>query len=542
MTKHSRRRWLTGGLAVVLVGGGLALASWDVCLSAWALHGVKVPSCPEGRFRQTAGVNGSWQGRGKPGSVSVWAQAHAPYQNYGGLMEARVERGTAEVFLVDAAGTETPLALEKDTGWERGDDGALNASLVLPEVPDGDYQLRARVTTPLGTDTVDSALPLYAPASVHVLTDRPLYEPGNEVRFRAVVLRAKDLAPMDGRPGTWLLKDPSGEVVLEERAPAGPWGVVAGGFPLDRGAPTGTWTVVWSSGGAQAEASFKVEPFTLPRFRVDASSPRPFWRAGDTPEVEGQVVYASGAPVAAAEVELNWHHMGAWPAPVEWLSGGLPKSARTDAAGRFRVKLPAVPMDLRGKSTLSARVVAKDAAGDRVEGGVTLLLSEDALSVSAVTELEDGLVAGFSNRVYLRATTAAGQVLPGAELTVKRAWDPRDEGVRAVTDEDGVAAFQLDPGPPVNVVVPPMPVRRQPPPPPVAVGQLRDLLRDGAEASLEDQLAVERWLPALHPCARFVLPEEGSVAVELGLRVAASGAVTDVVGKVGALESCLASA
>jgi hypothetical protein len=76
----------------------------------------------------------------------------------------------------------------------------------------------------------------------------------------------------------------------------------------------------------------------------------------------------------------------------------------------------------------------------------------------------------------------------------------------------------------------------------VAVGQLRDLLREGAEASLEDQLAVERWLPALYPCARFVVPEEGDTAVELGLRVAASGAVTDVVGKAGALESCLASA
>ncbi|MBZ4418799.1 carboxypeptidase-like regulatory domain-containing protein [Myxococcus sp. RHSTA-1-4] len=542
MTNRFRRRLLAGGLAAFLVGGALAVASWDVCLSAWALRGVKVPRCPDGQFRQTVGLSAYGLSRGIAGPVSVWAQAHAPDPRHGGLMDSRVRRGSAELFLVDAEGKETPLTPEKEHGWQRDDAYALAARVALPQVPDGDYKLRARVTSPLGTDTVDAALPLYAPARVHVLTDRPLYEPGHEVRFRAVVLRAKDLSPLDGRPGTWLLKDPSGEVVLEERAPAGPWGVVAGSFPLDRGAATGTWTVSWSSGGAQAQAAFQVEPFTLPRFRVEAQSPKPFWRAGDTPEVEGQVVYASGAPVAGAEVELDWSHSGDWPPPVEWLAdGGLPRRARTDAAGRFRVVLPRVPMDLRGNARLTAGVVAKDAAGDRVEGAVSLLLAEDALAVSAVTELEDGLVAGFSNRVYLRATTADGRVLPGTELTVKRAWDPRDEGVRAVTDEDGVAAFQLDPGPPVNVVVPPMPVRRPPPPPPVELGGVRDLVDESGEASLQDQLAVEGWLPSLFPCARFVTPDDGFQNVELGLRVGAGGAVADVVGADGPLASCLAT-
>ncbi|MCP3136015.1 MG2 domain-containing protein [Pyxidicoccus xibeiensis] len=542
MTNRFRRRLLAGGLAVFLVGGALAVASWDVCLSARVLRGVKVPRCPDGAFRQTVGLNAHGLSRGISGPVSVWAQAHAPDPRFDGMMQGRVTRGFAELFLVDADGKETPLTPDKELPWTRDDADTLQARVSLPQVPDGDYTLRARVSTPLGTDSVDAPLPLYAPARVHVLTDRPLYEPGNEVRFRAVVLRAKDLSPLDGRPGTWLLKDPSGEVVLEERAPAGPWGVVAGSFPLDKGAPTGTWTVAWSSGAASMQATFKVEPFTLPRFRVEASSPRPFWRAGETPEVEGQVVYASGAPVAGAEVELDWGHSGAWPPPLEWMEdGGLPERTRTDAAGRFRVVLPRIPADLRGTAQLTASVAAKDGAGDRVGGGVSLLLTEDAIAVSPVTELEDGLVAGFSNRMYLRATTADGRVLPGTELTVKRAWDARDEGVRAVTDEDGVAAFQLDPGPPVNVVVPPMPVRRPPPPPPVALGGLKDVLDEDSEASLQDQLAVERWLPSLFPCARFVEPDDGSAEVTLGLRVGAGGAVADVVGADGALGACLAS-
>ncbi|MCY1017140.1 MG2 domain-containing protein [Pyxidicoccus sp. MSG2] len=544
MTQRFRGRLplFIGGLAGLLAGGFLTVLSFEVCLSSYLLHGVPMPYCPDGQMRQTVRVSADGLSRGATGQVSVVAEAHAPSPRYSGMMDVPVLRGSAELFLVDADDKETPLPPDKEHGWKREDHGPLVTRVALPQVPDGDYRLRARVTTPLGTDTVDAALPLYAPARVHVLTDRPLYEPGNEVRFRAVALRAKDLSPLDGRPGTWTLTDPSGEVVLEERAPAGPWGVVAGSFPLDRGAATGTWTVSWVSNGTPAQAQFKVEPFTLPRFRVEASSPRPFWRAGDAPEVEGQVVYASGAPVADAEVELDWDASGAWPPPVGWLDGGLPQHARTDAAGRFRVALPRVPADLRGNARLHASVAAKDAAGDRVEGAVSLLLSEDAIAVSTVTELEDGLVAGFSNRVYLRATTADGRVLPGAELTVKRTWDARDEGVRAVADEDGVAAFQLDPGPPVNVVVPPMPVRRPPPPPSVELNGLRDLLNENTEPSLKDQLAVEGWLPSLFPCARFVEPDEGDTSVALGVRVGAGGAVVDVAGEAGPLAACLATA
>jgi hypothetical protein len=527
MKVRSRRWLLAGGIGGVLAGVALAITASQVCLSAWLFQGVRVPRCPEGRFRQTAGVRVEGLARERTGTVHVWAQAHGAGPHRGQELLAQVERVEAKLALLDAAGKETPLEPEKE--WE-AEGGWLSAKVKLPALPDGDYTLRARVTTPLGTDSVDAPLPLYAPARIHVLTDRPLYEPGHRVQFRAVALRAKDLGPLDGRPGTWMVVDPNGEVVMEERAPAGPWGVVSGAFPLDRGAPTGGWRVRWTSGAASADASFQVEPFTLPRFRVEASSPRPFWRAGEVPSVEGQVLYSSGAPVAAAEVSFSWEHSGEWPPPTEWFNGLLPAKVRTDAAGRFRVSLPRVPEDLRGQSTLLAQVTAVDPAGDAVRGAVSLLLSEDAIAVHALTELAGGLVENYSNRVYLRAATADGQVLPGAEVTVKRAWDPKDPGVRAVADEDGVAALQLDPGVPVNVVVPAMPVRREPLPAPVELSGSADLLTAEQETSLQDQVALERWPPAFYPCARFVSPDTGSAEVGLSVRVSASGAVVDVLG------------
>jgi hypothetical protein len=177
----------------------------------------------------------------------------------------------------------------------------------------------------------------------------------------------------------------------------------------------------------------------------------------------------------------------------------------------------------------------------RVEGSAAIALAEHAIDVSAATELGDGLVEGSNNRLYLRATTAAGQVLPKTELLVKRAWSPRDPGIPATTDEDGVAVLQLDPGPAVNVVIPPMPVRLPPRPPAVTRGSTEDLVRRAAPP-LADQLAMDGWLTSLAPCARFV--EAGTQSVTFAIEVAAGGAVSGVVpaGEKEPVASCLAAA
>ena len=515
------------------------IASRLVCIPAWIKKGVVVRRCPEGELRQTLAMQCEGLRRGGEGAVHVQAYAHYTTGEADEHLVARVRRLEPRLFLVAAGGKETPLQPVK--GWHTDDDHGRSARLALPgDLPDGDYQLRARVRSPIGEGTVELALPLFAPARIHVITDRPLYQPGNDVQFRAVALRATDFAPLDGRPGKWVVHDPSGEVVLEEKAPAASYGVVAGSFPLDAGAPAGEWRVRWVSGGTEDAVGFRVEPFSLPRFRVEASAGKPFYRAGERPTMRGKVVYSSGAPVRDAAVELTWSGQGAWPLPTEWTGGGaLPRKASTDRSGAFELTLPAVPADLRGRVTLAARIGASDAAGDRVEGSASVQLSEDALQVAAVTELDDGLVQGFNNRLYLRATTAAGAVLAKTELTVKRAWEPNDRGVVTTTDEDGVASLQIDPGPPVNVVVPAMPVRPPPRPPAVTRGEVDDLLA-GSGPSLADQRAMDGWHGAIAPCARFV--GGNAEDVEVAVRAAPSGAVTATATDGGPLGTCVARA
>ncbi len=531
-------------VAVVAGVVWVAAASYepDVCQSAAIRYGIALPTCPSGRIRQTAQLDVYGMRRGAEGNVQLTAFAHYTTASADSIQDARVTQfDSIRLSLIDGAGKATALPVKRWTG-ER----SRSTRVVLPNVPDGDYKLRADYVTPLGAGTLDVNVPLYTPARIHVITDRPLYEPGNTVKFRAVVLRAKDLSPIDGRPGMWVVKDATGEVLLEEKAPAADWGVVAGTFPLDKGAPTGTWSVTWQSAEAHDTTTFTVEPFTLPRFRVDAAPPRPFYRPGETPAIRGAVVYSSGAPVARAALEIQWEVEGDWPPPREWEEKLLPKQAVTGANGRFELTLPQVPADLQGRSTLVANIAAVDPAGDRVATTIPVLLSQDGIQVSSVTELGDGLVEGFNNRMYVRVTTPDGRVVANTKLNVKRAWQANDPGIEAELDEDGVASLQLDPGGPVNVVIPAKPFRPAPRPPIVTRGEVQELIEDEG-APLADQVEMDRWLAPLEVCAKWVGAagaadddaSDASGGVQVGFRVDRSGAIRTAGGSSSPLGRCV---
>jgi len=508
------------------------------CESAYRSYRFKVPVCPNGTPKQLVSVWGRQLKRGGDGEIEVSIDANYTTAKADEVLRIGVTTFDATFFLVDASGKESAIATKGK--WEQLDQ-SKKIAITLPQVDDGDYLLRTKTTSKLGTDVVDMKLALYAPARIHLLTDRPLYEPGNLVQFRALALRASDLSPIDNRPGSWIVSNPSGEVVLEEKAPAQEWGVVAGDFPLADDADEGTWTVAWRSGEDESSTSFRVEPFVLPRFRVDSKADKNYYQTGDRPTLSGAVVYSSGAPVSDAVLEISWSVSGAWPPPSDWITGdGLPKNAKSGPDGRFTLELPDVPSDLRGQCTLRAYISAVDPAGDRVAGSASVLLSEDAIEVSTVTELDGGLVENTNNRVYLRIADPNGTPLGGAKINVKRAWAPGDEGIDAELDADGVARIQFDPGRPVNVVIPPMPVRKsaRAEAGTVTLNGLQDFVSN-QQAGLADQVEAERWLGGLKGCARWV--RNGAQIASVAFRVSAGGVISSLAVSPSPLNSCVAS-
>jgi hypothetical protein len=507
-------------LAALFCAGVVCLGG--PCWRTGLRYGIWAAQCPATELRLTAELSADGLVRGTDvGWVDLTPTARwlTSDDRWAGEGQGQLDRGFDwTLTLVDASGAEVPgLEIVERA---RRPFGGVRARVRLPDVPDGDYLLRATVRAPFGETTVEAPLPLFAPALVHVMTDRPLYKPGQTVLFRSAVLRRTDEAPIEGRPGRWVVTDPQGVEVLSERGSAGPWGVASSSFPLDEDAPQGRWRVAWQSGEDLDQAWFDVRPFRLPRFSVELRPARGWFAVGDELVFEGVAKYASGAPIAGAPVTLRLQVAeGRWPLPMAWES---PRAATTGPDGTFRVAYGPVPPDLMDLDRLSAVADVVEPAGEQVAGAATAVLSPEPVRVVALTELGDGLVEGFNNRVYLRVTTPDGTPLPEADLRVVRPYDPTDEGKSARTDVDGVAVVQLDPGPPVTVVTPAPPLRVRPVEArPASVTRADDLV--GGAFDLPTSRALDTAMAGVTDCGERAT---GAHSVEVAVRLSPGGQVT----------------
>ncbi len=530
------------GLAAVALYGLIGVAIGYPCARIGVPKGVWIDRCPTGDLRLSAKVRANGLLRGGSGEVAVaaelgwlggegrtavptWAPFHRGY--------------STTVTLRDAAGSEVP-GLVASRFRVRGDERV--ADVTLPAVPDGDYLLHVAIDAGFEATEVVVPLALYAPAVVHVATDRKLYKPGQDVLLRSTVLARTDLAPIEGRPGRWRIWSPSGDVLLVERDAVGAWGVADSSFPLANDAEVGTWRAAYETGQARDEVTFDVRPFRLPRFVVDLAPIATWYRPAQAITLRGTATYTSGAPVANAGVSVRVVQTdGAWPIPLEW---GEPRELKTDARGGFAVDLGPVPGDLVGRAGIAVRATVTDETGEALAGMAAVPLSVDDLAVEAVSELEEGLVANVNNRLYLRVTRPDGVPLRDTAIQVRNPWLPDAPVKGARTDVDGVAALQIDPGEPVTVVEPALPVRAPPTAPAAVVLRGATELGRGGDIDLVVRRAVDAVSAGIERC---VHRSPGPGEVTASVAVLRSGAVHRVLADAGhgaspqyrPLESCV---
>jgi len=523
-------------LVAVAMLGTVGMCVGYPCVPTGIRYGMWLDQCPATDLRLSASVEAGNLVRGRDtGYVALtptanWLDGDSAWaSNRQGVMRRGVDVSWS--LLRDDAAIEG-LAIE-DLGF----DGRWNFRPTLPEVPDGDYVLRAHLNSGFEEIDVDVPLALYTPAVVHVASDRPLYKPGQTVQLRSAVLARTDLTPLDDRPGRWVIRAPDGLEMHTERSKGGPWGVSATSFPLSGDAQHGTWVATYQTGNETVEHRFDVEPFQLPRLSVEAEGAAPWFRIGENARIEGRAVYASGAPVSGARVTARLRVTeGRWPMPLSWEE---PFTATTRPDGSFAIDVGRVPADLMDRSVISASLQAVDTTGEVVTGSAKLVLAVDDITVDAVTELAQGLVQSANNRVYLRVRTPDGRALRNHDVVVSSPFDPEGPTYTATTDVDGVASIQLDPGEPITVVDPAPPARPRP------LTPSQPNLASGKELvgnrvlDMAERRALDRTHPAIARCGQYTT---GSKRVDVAVRTSAAGSVTEVVAGDEALDQCVARA
>ncbi|MBL4845840.1 MAG: hypothetical protein JKY65_09960, partial [Planctomycetes bacterium] len=298
--------------------------------------------------------------------------------------------------------------------------------------------------------------------TVHVQTDRPLYRAGHSVNFKAIV-RQRDngtlSTPVDEEVRVHL-RDAQGARTRIATLKTNEYGSVSDSLTLSEDAALGSYTIEVEVGAAApatgpasgpvvfGRATFSVEAYRKPEFKVELRGLKGQVVQGQDLEGEISARYFFGAPVADAAVTYTvrrrnrWRFWNPWIRPM--MFNAMPRlwfptwrdehvgsfAGRTDAQGLLAFTVPTTRTDFDADYEITAAVV--DASNREVKGGGSVAVTRAAFDLILNTNryaYEPG------DLVELRANLAVvgGAAAPATPVTFEI----------SALDKDGNATLRL---------------------------------------------------------------------------------------------------
>jgi hypothetical protein len=167
----------------------------------------------------------------------------------------------------------------------------------------------------------------YNERKTYLITDRPVYRPDQEVRFKLWVRHARydqeNVSTFADRSFTVRIDNSMNEKVYEKSFRADRWGGVDGGYVLPADAALGVYRIAIPGYGG---GTFRVEEYKKPEFEVSVEGPSEPVMLGEKVTARVEARYYFGAPVAEATVKykvLRTAHEARWypPGPWDWFYG-----------------------------------------------------------------------------------------------------------------------------------------------------------------------------------------------------------------------------
>ncbi len=318
--------------------------------------------------------------------------------------------------------------------------GMTDVRIDLPSQGFGNAQLKVLIDMPDGKQQEQALTPLSIAREAKVLltTDKPLYQPGQTIHLRALALKRPDLKPQAGMPVTFFVIDPKGNKVFKQELESSDYGVAATEFKLATILNEGVYTLQAQVGEFAAEKSVTVERYALPKFNVELSTDRSFYRPGQTLHGSVNSDYFFGKPVDGGAVTITASKFDVEMETFATLNGTLNEEGEFD----FDLELPsyfvAAALD-ENKAYVFLEIAVTDTAGHQQIKSTSALVVENPILLAVVPET-GSLVPGIENRFYLMTTDPFGRPLDAAcALTIDGNESNIDTGLW------GLAIFEFTP-------------------------------------------------------------------------------------------------
>ncbi|MFK7766828.1 MAG: MG2 domain-containing protein [Mariniblastus sp.] len=267
----------------------------------------------------------------------------------------------------------------------------------------------------------------------YMTVDKPVYRPGETIRFRSLTLERYSLRPDIDLPIRFEMLDPSGAVVtgafvegVTDR------GVGNGEFLIPTSAPGGEYTVVAKSLDdffPDEKQTIQVRNYRVPRFKKDIEFERRSYGAGDTVKADFEAIRAEGGPLVNQSVQVT--------ATVDG-KVIFETPTTTSKSGTCSVSFKLPDRIAKGDGQLSFAV---DDGGTQEAQTKTIPIQTGKVTVDFYPEggyLVDGLV----NRVYFAARNPLGEPIHIEGEILDRSGN---QVAKLETVRDGMGRFEFAP-------------------------------------------------------------------------------------------------
>ncbi|XP_066566805.1 alpha-2-macroglobulin-like isoform X1 [Amia ocellicauda] len=138
-----------------------------------------------------------------------------------------------------------------------------------------------------------------------IQTDKPIYKPGQKVRFRIVSL-SEDFAPILASYSTVEIRDPENNRIAQWLNQTSDRSILDLSHQLNSEAKLGRYSLtVWNSDGLRDEIQFTVKEYVLPKFEVTVTGPSMVTVLDTEAKVQVCARYTYGKPVSGrVQIEL----------------------------------------------------------------------------------------------------------------------------------------------------------------------------------------------------------------------------------------------
>lgn len=322
--------------------------------------------------------------------------------------------------------------------------GTAVVSVPVPDLPPGQYKVEIHTRSQLGEEKLEQTIQIKAEPKILLVSDKPLYQPGQVIHLRAMVLRPFDLKPVADNDILFEIQDPKGNKVFKRTVKTSEYGIASVDFQLADEVNMGDYEIRAAVGQHEAKKTVTVKKYVLPKFKVELSTDKKFYLPKETVKAELQCDYFFGKPVAGATVKVSASTFDVqFKEFARW-------EGKTDANGhvKFEMKLPdyfvGQPLQ-KGDALVRFEVTVTDTAEHSETITRTYPVSDQAIRIGLIPE-GGRLVPEMENRIFVAAIYPDGSPAPDCNVRIWLGQEKKGQPLASLkTNAAGLAEFVVKP-------------------------------------------------------------------------------------------------